>query len=398
MFPKVIKTETEYDAALARINELMDALPGTSEGDELELLVALVEMYERQHYPIGPPSPIEAVRFRMEQLNLKQKDLLPYIGSRGKVSEILSGRRTLSLPMIRKLHAGLGIPAHVLLQEPDVSYSVSPERIEWPKFPLAEMLRRQWLPDFHGTLAKAKQQAEELLRNWASPLDHAILQPALLRQHVRAGSESDAYALAAWRVRVSLLALQQSLPPYNPSMITQDFARDLVRLSYLDNGPQLAREFLHKNGIHLVVESHLPHTHLDGAAIKLPDGSPLVAMTLRHNRLDNFWFTLCHELAHVALHLDKEDYEAFFDDLDQAEITACEKDADHWAAEALIPSGSWQAAEMGRTPSAQKIIDFSSSLRISPAIPAGRVRREQRNYKLFSKLVGYNKVQKFFLG
>jgi len=77
------------------------------------------------------------------------------------------------------------------------------------------------------------------------------------------------------------------------------FMRDLVCLSYLDNGPLLAREFLRKSGIHFVLEQHLPHTHLDGAAIRLPDSSPLVALTVRHDRLDNFWFTLCHELAYI---------------------------------------------------------------------------------------------------
>ena len=118
MFPKVIKTDVEYEAALSRIEELLDADPGTPEGDELELLATLVELYEKAAHPIDLPDPVEAVKFRMEQAELKQKDLVPFIGSRSKVSEVLSGQRPLSLPMIRKLHQGLGIPAEVLLQEP----------------------------------------------------------------------------------------------------------------------------------------------------------------------------------------------------------------------------------------------------------------------------------------
>jgi HTH-type transcriptional regulator/antitoxin HigA len=117
MKPKVIKTEAEYQAALARIEAIFDAKPGTAKGDELELLLLLVETYEDRTYPIDLPGPIEALRFRMEQEGLKPKDLVPYIGSKSKVSEVLSGRRALSLTMIRKLVAGLHFPAEVALRE-----------------------------------------------------------------------------------------------------------------------------------------------------------------------------------------------------------------------------------------------------------------------------------------
>lgn len=127
MIPKVIRNETDYDAALTRINELMDADPGTPQGDELELLVTLVELYEKVAHPIDLPGPVEAIKFRMEQAGLKQKDLIPFIGSRSKVSEVLSRRRPLSISMIRKLHHGLGIPAEVLLREPGVQMAQLPE-------------------------------------------------------------------------------------------------------------------------------------------------------------------------------------------------------------------------------------------------------------------------------
>jgi HTH-type transcriptional regulator / antitoxin HigA len=112
--------------------------------------------------------------------------------------------------------------------------------------------------------------------------------------------------------------------------------------------------------------------------------------------LDNFWFTLCHELAHVALHLEGEESTAFFDDLDQAEIDTYEKEADRWATEGLIPHDRWFAAKMEGTPTTRKILDFAASLRISPAIPAGRIRKEKGDYKLFSGLIGNKKVHKIF--
>ena len=114
--PKIIKTEADYAAALTRAEALFAARSGTSGGDELELCLLLIEQYESGAYPLKLPDPITAIRFRMEQQNLQPKDLIPYIGSKSKVSEVLSGQRSLSLSMIRKL-ASLGIPAEVLLQE-----------------------------------------------------------------------------------------------------------------------------------------------------------------------------------------------------------------------------------------------------------------------------------------
>jgi HTH-type transcriptional regulator/antitoxin HigA len=135
---------------------------------------------------------------------------------------------------------------------------------------------------------------------------------------------------------------------------------------------------------------------LDGAAIRLPNGAPLVAVTLRYDRLDNFWFTLCHELAHVALHFDGEESVAFFDDLDQHEVDTFEKEADQWATEALIPSDAWNAADLCQLPTLERILAFASSLRINSVIPAGRVRRETGNYKLFGKYVAQQKARYFW--
>lgn len=122
---KVLKTETEYRSALAHIEGLVeiDPLNGTPEADELELLAVLIEQYESERFPIALPTPVEAIKFRMEQQGLRQRDLIPYIGSPSKVSEVLSGKRTLSLAMIRALHAGLKLPLEVLVQghEPNPS-------------------------------------------------------------------------------------------------------------------------------------------------------------------------------------------------------------------------------------------------------------------------------------
>jgi HTH-type transcriptional regulator/antitoxin HigA len=111
-----IKTEADYEATLQEIEHLFDAAPNTPEGDRLEILVTLVEAYESQHYPVALPDPIEAIKYWMESRGLSRRDLEPYIGTRARVSEILNRKRQLSLNMIRKLEAGLGIPAEVLIQ------------------------------------------------------------------------------------------------------------------------------------------------------------------------------------------------------------------------------------------------------------------------------------------
>lgn len=111
----LLKTKKDYERALARIDELFDAKPGTKEADELELLVALVELYEQKLYHIDPPTPIDAIKFRMEQEGLTNSDMVEYLGSKSKVSEVFSGKRGLSLTMIRKLSSELDIPADVLI-------------------------------------------------------------------------------------------------------------------------------------------------------------------------------------------------------------------------------------------------------------------------------------------
>lgn len=113
-----VRSEEDYEAVLAEIDELMDADPGTSEGDRLDVLVTLVEAYEARHWDIDLPDPVEAIRVRMEHKNLRQVDLVPMIGSRGRVSEVLSRKRALTLPMIRRLAKGLDLGADVLIQEP----------------------------------------------------------------------------------------------------------------------------------------------------------------------------------------------------------------------------------------------------------------------------------------
>jgi HTH-type transcriptional regulator/antitoxin HigA len=110
-----IKTEKDYNSAIIRIEELWGAKKDTVKGDELDLLVTLVESYEIKHYPIAPPDPIDAIKFRMEQMGMTKDDMVKYLGSQSRVSEILNRKRKLTLKMVKSLYKGLKIPAEILL-------------------------------------------------------------------------------------------------------------------------------------------------------------------------------------------------------------------------------------------------------------------------------------------
>ena len=113
---KPIKSKKDYQAALTRLEQIFDAKPGSKDGDELEILGILIEKYEQDRYPIDYPDPIEAIKFRMEQLGYTQNDLARVVGLKSRASEILNRKRKLSLDMIRQIHQSLGIPTDVLIQ------------------------------------------------------------------------------------------------------------------------------------------------------------------------------------------------------------------------------------------------------------------------------------------
>lgn len=126
---KPIRTDEDLDRALARINEIFDAEEDTPESEELDILADLVEHYESKRHPIGYPSAVAAIEFRMDQAGLTQEDLAPLIGSFSEVSDVLSGRRAITMSMARALHEHLGIPAAVLLQQPIAATESSPTEL-----------------------------------------------------------------------------------------------------------------------------------------------------------------------------------------------------------------------------------------------------------------------------
>ena len=396
----VIKNQAQYDKALENLEALMDTDPkaGSKEADQLELLGLLIEDYEGKHLDIGLPDPIDAIRFRMEQAELKQRNLVDYIGSANRVSEVLNRSRPLTLRMIRALNKGLGIPAEVLIQEPGAEIPEGSE-IDWLKFPLNEMLKKNWFPNFKGKLTDAKAHAEELVGPFVKVINHKKAEAILYRksEHIRSKHEMDRFALIAWQARILNLADENPLEvKYKPGTVDKAFMQDLVKLSWQENGPEVAKSFLNRHGIHLIIESHLKKTYLDGAAMCLSDGTPVIALTLRHDRLDNFWFTLMHELAHIHYHFDGE-CDVWFDDTEYRNpVDQAEKEADDLAEEVLIPNDIWKKSEVSVTNSASDMMSLAMQLNIHPAIVAGRVRFETGNYRLLSRYLGNKQVRQHF--
>ena len=397
MEPKIIKNNMEYKVALAESEWLisLDPKPDTPEADHLDVLSLLVEKYENDQFPIENPDPIEAIRFRMKEQGLIQRDLIPYIGSKSKVSEILSGKRALTVPMIRALHEGLGIPLEVLIQEARNGIKTS-ESFDYYKFPLNEMVRRGWI------LAKTKEirdHAKELIEDFLEPLGGANEFAILYRRTIveRSGRDMDRYALIAWTARIMIVANDLGLSvPYKSGNVSQDFMMEVAQLSHFEKGPLLAKEFLAEHGIALIVEPHLPRTSLDGGSMIAPNGMPVIGMTLRYDRIDNFWFTLMHELVHLSRHI-KDSNEAFIDDLDSDPgKDPREREADKIAGEIFIPRRIWKRTDAYRQRTAEAIEKLAEQLKIHPAIVAGRIRHDAKNYYILNQLIGRGKIRKLF--
>lgn len=397
MTSKVIRNRDEYQSALTEISALIDRdpTPDSPEGERLDLLTVLVRDYESRTLSKVFVEPLEAIRFRMEQGNLRQRDLIPFIGSKSRVSEVMSGKRPLSLAMIRALHTGLGIPAESLLGNRDPAF-LEPSKFEWGRFPITEMIAHEWIT---ASAREIKTKGEELLRSFFAPLGDPETVLARYRQtgHVRSGRKVNQWALTAWTAQVLRRAVTMDTPVrYSEGSITLDRMREIAKLSWSEQGPRLAQEYLRIHlGILVVVEPHLSHTHLDGAAIGGPKG-PVIGLTIRHDRLDNFWFCLMHELVHVDRHLTV-DAPRFCDDLDaEALEDAREREADSIAGEALIPTEAWINSPAHSLHSVEAVQDLANRLRIHPAIVAGRIRKESGRFKILSDLVGHGEVRKLF--
>ena len=391
---KVITTEEEHKVALDAIEELMEKNPDpeSQDGETLSLLVMLVEDYESTRFPESLPDPVEAILFRMEQEDLKPVDLVPYLGTASRVSEVLSRKRPLSLAMIRALEEGLGIPAKVLIGEPKQTETIADMNPD--RFPWKEMAKR----GYFGGVKATQQNAKTLIDEFLGSLGAGAQPSMVLLRKTNYARQTNKQSLHVWTIQVLKEAKAMKVTArFTPDTISADFIQKLVRLSSQEKSPLLAQEFLRKQGIALVIEPHFPQTYLDGAALLADKNRPVIGITLRHDRLDSFWFTLMHELAHVKLHQDKS--ENFFDeDLESKDraSNACEREADTWAGESLVPEQKWESSPAKLIPSPIAAESLARELGISVAIVAGTMRYRGQKYQYLNNLVNQEKIQHLF--
>jgi HTH-type transcriptional regulator/antitoxin HigA len=395
MVHRIIKTEEDYQAALSRIDELMDAEPNTPEGDELELLVTLVELYEGQKYSIDMPDVIEAIKFRMEQSGLNQQDIVPFIGSKSKVSEVLNKKRPLSLSMMRALHRGLGIPAEILLQEQGQDFPKEIPDLDWKKFPIKEMMNFGWIPSDRSIDGHEEEIMRRYIKEAGGMNSFTGLSFRVSKSPIKE-LRTDRYAMMAWCLRLMELSKKYPIQKrYAPKSIDLS---EVSKLSYFRNGPLLAKEYLEKQGVQFFIVPHLKKTFLDGAVMISEDKKPVIALTLRYDRIDNFWFCLLHELAHLMKHMSMDEPDIIVDELETRHSRlkskdTREKEADRIAQNALIPEDEWKRVNLDAKNLARQVIDMSEKLKIHPAIIAGRIRFEKNNYRILSQFLGRGEVK-----
>ena len=389
---KPIKNDIDYEEALALAEELVMLDPdlNSNEADQLSILATLIENYENTNFPMDIPSAIDAIRFRMDQLDLRPVDLVPYLGSASRVSEVLSGKRNLTVDMINALSVGLGIPEKALLKKEEKGNEYS-QSIPAPVY--KQMQHRGYFRELDST------DKPTILKNFFSD---RVMQPNILyrKSKFRTESQSNAYIVVAWANRVMDKAQSITASNYTEGTVNLGYMRKLAQYSVdEENGVKKAITSLLNDGIKVIIEPALAGAKLDGVTILENKDNPIIGLTLRYNRLDNFWFTLMHELAHVALHSNIAET-FFYDDFEAKDgsLSTIEQEADFLAGEALVDSSKWEVSPARIMPSPLAAQMLASELGVHIAIVAGKARHESGNWTYLSKTTSQYTIRNHFAG
>ncbi len=392
-----IRNEEEYQEALDRVDRIFQAEPGTPEGDERDILTSLLESYENRRHPMAYPTITEAIRFRMEQQNLTERDLTPILGSPQKVRAILSGQARLTMSAARALNRHLHIPAEVLLQpEGSCTSSDQPRMGAFIQLPLRQMAREGWIEDRQPLQQHAADLAGDLIQRAGGPPAWAIIMN--LGQQPGLNGASDQWAIRAWLLQ-ALVQERSSGNEQEYLPIDGEFLRQVAQASAWPNGPQRALEILSRRGIGLQTPAIMPRMRLDTGAILVPGNRPVIAMTLRDDRIDHFWEQLLHALSHLWLHIPRRTGGVMLDDssmrpIDPRQEDQKEREAGRLAQESLTPQGEWEQSGLDGSASVSRVLSAAHQMGIHPAVVAGRIRRETRNPRLLSQLIGREEIRK----
>ncbi len=369
--PKLL--EVQKNAIEAQLNDLI------SEAQEYEDLkagkIAITEVNNLKDLPLA------LIKARIAN-GLTQADLAEKVGVKMQQIQRYEAEKydSASVKTLLKIAEHLNISINADVQIKTVE---APENLDVAHYPFKQMYQRKWFGNFSGSYNDAVIDSKNLLERFFESAGVGNLQYSFTKKSIRTGSTLNMFALNAWYAQVLTKAKSQKVNNvFKKSIITESWLRSLAELSMENNSPAKAAEYLKNSGIRFVIEPQLEGTFLDGAALLWENNSPIVAMTLRHDRLDNFWFVLFHEVAHIYLHLS-ESLSVIFDDLD-VKIDGIEHEADAFALNALIPDLVWKKSLVRFSPSPETIINQAKTLKVHPALIAGRIRKETGRYFQFS--------------
>lgn len=327
---------------------------------------------------------------------LSQKELARKLGLREQAVQRYESEkyRSISLGNYLKFASVLGLDWRIELGRPEsggwaLAQEISPVEI---RKVVKHGRERGWFAydasDEDGLSQLKRHMAEHVVKYGT---------PSLLRTGLNVVDHSEDWVLLSWKAQVSRRAEAEAegLPPYRPMEVL--WLQDLVHLSAREQGPALAVALLRAHGIILIIEPHIPGMGVDGAAFLVGD-VPVVALTLRRDSVDNFWFTLLHEIAHIILHYRTGLATGFFDSEEASSADDVEAEANSFAANLLVPEEVWRRSPARIAKNAAPIEALARQLGVHPAILFGRLRKERGDYSIFSNKIGQGTVRRQFPG
>ena len=269
-------------------------------------------------------------------------------------------------------------------------------RENWRAFPIAAIARLGWID---AVAEQIRRNTGELADTFLDSIRVQVPVTALWRGPDVVDGETFQVSLLKWLwvARLAQQSTEVERENFDRDFVTAEFAQVIAQFSPYEDGPHRAKRFLAQHGIVLLIEPALPGSRLDGAAFLSNMGNPVIGLSLRFDRIDYFWFTLLHEIGHLALHVHGRDG-CFVETVEgEGAVTGqLEQEANFFAQEALVPRALWRRSAAYRRPSAQTFQQLANELGISRAIVAGRFRRDRNRYDLFSDLVGQGELRRMF--
>lgn len=332
-----------------------------------------------------------------------QSDLAQRLGMKEQQVQRYEKERYASASLDRLIDVSrvLGVRLHGKLQREDSSkVAAIPIKkylaeIDVSSFPFAEMVSKGWLDSRLKGVRDGEHKRAAIYR-YFEDAGAKMMSPMLNKRTDKPISEKVRCSLLAWQAQVRLQGRRECSKIGAFRGIEPSLLKTLVHFSTESEGPRLAIEALKDVGVCVVIVPHLQGSLLDGAAMLQDDGNPLIGLTLRDDRLDNFWFVLFHELGHVAKHRYSGLAEGFLDqELDEVEDKR-EIEANEFARNALISEEIWAQSFVRFSNDPSDVVEFANSLKVSPAIVAGRIRFERKDYKIFNGLLERGKLKQLF--